>query len=450
MSKKAVLALVLSVSAVGAATLGVTGAIGKTRSAALTPLPSSSCGPIFYKGSGSQQYLIASDLPLQGAGRSQNLAMQKAIQYILTLQKFKAGKYSIGYQGCDDSTAQTGAWDSAKCSANGRAYAANKAVLGVLGTFNSGCAKLEVPILNRAPGGQVAMLSSANTNVGLTHKAPWNDPGEPGIYYPTGVRNYARVAASDDYQGPAAVNLLQSKAFKLSQGKKFAPIKNVYILHDNQTFGKGVAQAFEAKAKAKGIKVLGFEPWDAKATSYEAIAERIKGTGAQSVYLGGIVCNNGVKLLKDLRSVLGAKPVFVGPDGWTPYEATLKAGSAALGMYISYAGLPLEIIQKSKTGKAFIKSFSKFLKLPKGQLPPPYSVYQAQSAQVMLTAIANSNGTRGSVTKALFKVQVKNGIMGTFHFDRNGDIVPTKAISFDQLRGTNGVPVYAVILKVGG
>ena len=186
------------------------------------------------------------------------------------------------------------------------------------------------------------MLSSANTNVGLTHKAPWNSPGEPKIYYPTGVRNYARVAATDDYQGPAGVSLLQSKAFKLAQGKKFKPVRNVFIVHDNQTFGKGVAQAFQARAKASGLKVLGFVPWDAKATSYEAIGEQIKASGAQSVYLGGIVCNNGVKLLKDLRAVVGPNVVFVGPDGWTPYSATLDAGSAAQGMYISYAGQPLE------------------------------------------------------------------------------------------------------------
>jgi branched-chain amino acid transport system substrate-binding protein len=410
-------------------------------------LPSSSCGPVFYKGSGSPQYLIATDLPLQGAGRAQLLAMQQAVQYVLEKQyNFKAGKYTIGYQGCDDSTAQTGAWDPAKCSSNARAYAAEKTLLGVLGTFNSGCAKLEVPILNRAPGGALAMLSSANTNVGLTHYAPWNNPGEPKIYYPTGVRNYARVAATDDFQGPAAVDLLQSKAFRLAQGKRFSPIKNVYILHDNQTFGKGVAQAFEVKAKAKGLKVLGFEPWDAKATSYEAIGERIKNTGAQSVYLGGIVCNNGVKLIKDLRAVLGDRVVFVGPDGWTPYSATLGAGSAAQGMYISYAGLPLEKL--GPTGKKFLAAFGKFLHLPKGELPPPYSVYQAQAAQIMLNAIARSNGTRASVVKEMFKTKVKNGIMGTFNFDKNGDIVPFKAISFDQLRGKAGVPVYAVILQV--
>jgi branched-chain amino acid transport system substrate-binding protein len=434
-------AAVLSIVAVG------TGGVFKPSAQSATPLPSAACGPVYYKGSGKPKYLIASDLPLQGAGRAQNLAMGKAIQYVLDKQyHFKAGKYTIGYQACDDSTAQAAAWDAAKCTSNGRAYAANTSLLGVLGTFNSGCSKLIIPLANRAPGGPLAMLSVANTGVGLTHTAPWTSPGEPGVYYPTGKRNYVRVAASDDYQGPAAVDLLLSKAFKLAQGKKFSPIKDVYILHDNQTFGKGVAEAFKLRAEQEGIKVLGFEPWDSKATSYEAIGNRIKATNADSVYLGGIVCNNGAKLLKDLRAVLGTGPVFVGPDGWTPYSATLAAGSAAQNMYVSYAGLPLEKLGPS--GKKFIKAFSKYLHLKKGELPPPYAVYQAQGAQVMLEAIKRSNGTHASVTSQLFKTRVVKGIMGTFHFDKNGDIVPTKAISFDQLRGDTGVPVFAVILKV--
>lgn len=406
------------------------------KSSAVSPLPSSSCGPLFYQGEGSPDFIIASDLPLQGAGRAQNLAMGQAVRYVLAEQyKFKAGKYKIAYQECDDSTAQKGGWDSAKCSANARAYANNKSVIGVLGTFNSGCSKLIIPILNRAPGGSVAMLSTANTGVGLTHFAPWNDAGEPGIYYPTGKRNYARVAASDDFQGPAAADLL----------KQLTKVKSVYVVHDNQTFGKGVANAFQQRAKKLGIKVLGFEPWDATATDYTAIGQKIKDSGAQSVYLGGIVCNNGVKLIKDLRSVVGKKPVFVAPDGFTPYSATLGAGSAAQGMYISYAGLPLSKL--TATGKKFMVGLRSYAKL-KGQIPP-YAVYQGQATQVMLDAIARSSGTRASVTAEMFKTNVKNGIMGSFRFDKNGDIVPTKAISFDKLVGKTGVYAFVVITKVG-
>ena len=437
MSKRKFLALGSTMAAAALAAVLVTGAVGKTSPKGATVLPSATCGPVFYKGPGKPKFLIASDLPLQGAGRAQNLAMGQSIRYVLQTQyKFKAGKYTIGYQECDDSTAQAGRYDPATCSSNARSYANDKSVIGVLGTFNSGCSKLEIPILNRAPGGSVAMVSSANTAVGLTHFASWNDPGEPGIYYPTGKRNYVRVAASDDYQGPAAAGLLKS----------LTKAKSVYVLNDNTTFGKGVASAFAVKAKAVGIKVIANEPWDTNATDYTAIGQRIKNSGAQAVYLGGIVCSNGVKLLKDLRSVIGPKPTFVGPDGWTPYSATLGAGAAAEGMYISYAGQPLQKL--GKTGKTFIAGLRKYAHI-KGQMPP-YAVYQGQSAQVLLDAIGRSNGTRGSVSAQLFKTNVKNGIMGTFHFDKNGDIVPFKWISFDKLNSSGGEYAYVVVTKVKG
>jgi branched-chain amino acid transport system substrate-binding protein len=403
-------------------------------SSAPSVLPKSACGPVFYQGSGSPQYLIASDLPLQGAGRAQLLAIQKAIQFVLQRQyKFRAGRYTIGYQGCDDSTAQRAAWDSAKCTSNARAYAAERTLLGVVGTFNSGCAKLIIPILNRAPNGPLGMVSPANTAVELTHTASWTAPGEPGVYYPTGKRNYVRVAASDDYQGPAAADVLK-------QLKR----RSVFVLHDNETFGKGVANAFRQRARRLGIRVLGFAPWDAKATSYEALGEQIAGTKAQSVYFGGIVCNNGVKLLKDIRAAVGRGPTFIGPDGWTPYSATLGAGAAAQGMLITYAGQPLSKL--GPTGKKFLRDFRAYSKI-KGQMPP-YAVYGAQAAVVLLEAIRRSNGTRASVTTQLFRTNIKNGIMGTFRFDKNGNIIPDKWISVDRLKGKTGTYFTAIVTRV--
>jgi len=250
--------LIAAVAALSVVASSYGGSSAPAKASKAGKLPSSACSSVFYKGGGSPQFLIASDLPLQGAGRAQPISINKAIQYVLEKEyKFKAGKYSVGFQGCDDATAQTGGWDSAKCSSNGRAYAAEKTLRGIIGTFNSGCAKLILPLVNRAPGGAIAMLSPANTAIGLTHKkTPGSDPGEPQKYYPTGVRNYVRVATSDDFQGPAGAALLK-------QLKK----TSVYILHDNQTFGKGVALAFQGKAKALGISVKGFEAWDSKAAS---------------------------------------------------------------------------------------------------------------------------------------------------------------------------------------
>src|SRR3712207_2454837 len=131
-------------------------------------LPSASCSQIYYEGEGEPDAVIASDLPLQGANRALTTEMVEAIKFILRKRDFTAGDLKIGYQSCDDSTAQAGSWDSAKCTQNARAYAQNESMIGLIGTFNSGCAKLVIPVLNRAPNGPVAMVSPANTYPGLT------------------------------------------------------------------------------------------------------------------------------------------------------------------------------------------------------------------------------------------------------------------------------------------
>ncbi len=164
MKRRAIVGVAVAIAATLALVAAASSSVG--RSAAPTSrqdLPSASCSKVVYGGSGSPQFLIASDFPLQGAAREQLKQMSKAIEFILKQHNYKAGKYTIGYQSCDDSTAQTGDWDSARCSANARAYASEKKVIGVIGTFNLGCAKLIIPVLNRVAGGPLAMISPANS-----------------------------------------------------------------------------------------------------------------------------------------------------------------------------------------------------------------------------------------------------------------------------------------------
>src|ERR671934_799972 len=308
-----------------------------------TPLPAASCSGIV---NGSGQVLVASDLPLEGSGRTQTAQMTRAIKFILTQHGWKAGKYTLAYQSCDDATAQAGKWDSGKCSTNANAYAQDQDVVGVIGTFNSGCAEIEIPVLNRASNGPVAIISPANTYVGLTHGGPGTAAGEPNKYYPTGKRNYARVVAADDYQGAADALLAKSLG-----------IKKIFILNDKEAYGQGVASNFRNAAKKLGIKISNFTAWDGKASSYEALAVRIKSSGARGVFLGGLICENGGKLIKDVRA--GAPGVhIIAPDGFTPVSAVVQgAGNAANGMTVSVAGLPNEKLPA--TGKKFVSSFKK-------------------------------------------------------------------------------------------
>jgi branched-chain amino acid transport system substrate-binding protein len=395
--------LILATGTLVLATVGS----GGTSAKQAQPLPASSCAPLVYKGSGTPKYLIASDLPRQGAQRTQSTQMAQAIQFVLAGAGWKAGPYTIGYQDCDDSTAQAGKWDSAKCSANGNAYARNKDLIGVIGTFNSGCAEIIVPILNRASGGPVGMISPANTYTGLTAKGPGTAAGEPGKYYPTGKRNYARVVAQDQYQGAADALLAQR-----------VNAKKVYILNDKEAYGLGVAINFRNVAKKLGIDVLGFDAFDPKASSYVALASKIKGKGATGVFIGGLVCENGGKLIKDLRSTLGPKVKLLLPDGFTPITSTVEgAGAAAENAFVSVAGIPNS--QLKGPGKAFYTAFKASLK---GKPVAEYAVYAAQAAVAMLSAISRSDGTRASVTDQIFKTNLKNSITGNLAFTSAGDV----------------------------
>ncbi len=372
-----------------------------------TALPAASCGAIRYEGEGSPELLIASDLPLQGANRALTTEMADAIEFILAQQDFKVGDKTIGYQSCDDATAQAGSWDSAKCSANARSYANNQSVVGVVGTFNSGCAKLEIPVANRAPNGPLAYVSPANTYPGLTISGPGTESGEPDNYYPTGQRNYARVVWNDQFQGAADAEFAESLG-----------LKKVYVLTDKETYGNGIATLFGQYAKKLGIEILPSRPeaWDKKASSYDAIASKIKSSGADAVFLGGIICNNGGKLIKDLRTALGPDVTIFGPDGWTPISATIEgAGGAAEGMYITQPGIPND--QLTGAGKQFVDDFTAKI----GHAPDPYTSYAAQATQVLLSAIEKADGERSEVAANLTNLDVTGGVLGDFKIDENGD-----------------------------
>jgi branched-chain amino acid transport system substrate-binding protein len=380
------------------------GSGGKGSSAGLTALPASSCSAIQSGGTGKAKYLIASDLPLQGSGRTQTIQMTKAIAFVLKQHNWKAGRYELAYQSCDDATAQAGKWDSGKESANANAFANDPNVVGVIGTFNSGAAEIAIPILNRASTGPVAMVSPANTYVGLTHGGPGTAAGEPDKYYPSGKRNYIRIVAADDFQGAADAMLVQQ-----------LNLKKVFILNDKEAYGLGVASNFRNAAKKLGIAIAGFTAWDGKASSYEALATKIKSSGADAVFLGGLICENGGKLIKDIHSAAPGVQIMV-PDGFTPVSAVVQeAGSSAEGATVSVAGLPNS--QLKGAGKQFVSAFTKAA----GGAPDPYSVYAAQAAEVLVTAIQKSDGSRADVAAKLFETNVTNGILGTFKIDANGD-----------------------------
>ncbi len=426
--------LCLLVLAVGALALVAAGCGGSKKKSGgggnVTALPASSCGPIQYGGGGKADYLVASDFPLQGGSREQTTQINKAIVYVLEQNKWKAGDKKIAFQACDDASAQLAKWDPSKCSANANAYKGNASLIGVVGTFNSGCAAIEIPVLNQAPNGGIQMISPANTYGCLTEPCAGNEPEK---YYPSGKRTYARVAPSDPNQGAVDAKFLSSKG-----------VKSVYILNDKEAYGLGVAKNFQGAAKALGIKILGFAAFDYKSANFQATFTKIKATNPDAIFIGGLIDENSGQLINDKVQILGPNTdspskgvMLMLPDGFTTdsiFKRSEGGTPNAKGAYFSVAGVGID--KYKGAALAFINGFKAKLG---GKPVDPYAILGAQAAQVMFDAIDKSDGTRSSVTDQVYKTNVKNGLIGDFSLNANGDLTGASgaATLFTIYQGTN-------------
>ena len=146
---------------------------------------------------------------------------------------------------------------------------------------------------------------------------------------------------------------------------------------------------------------------------------QIGNSGADAVFLGGLIDENGAKVIRDKVAVLGPNDgdvKLLAPDGFTTQQTIDEAGEAAAGMYMSVAGVPID--EFTGEGATFAEEFGATLG---GQPIDPYAIYGAQAARILLDAIAESDGSRQSVIENLFNTTVENGYLGNFEINENGD-----------------------------
>ena len=343
---------------------------------------------------------IYSSLPLTGSSAGQTTTIVNAINLALEQQTNGGlvcdGKVKIEYTSLDDATAAAGKWDEAKEQENANKAVADAATMVYIGTFNSGAARISIPILNQAG---IVMISPANTADDLTAGA------DTAKYYPNGTRNYTRVVARDEFQG----------AFAAKWAAKLGA-KNVYILDDTEIYGKGVADQFEKNAAGNGLTVVGRDGIDGKASDYKALATKIAGTSPDLIYFGGITQNNAGQLLKDIRAA-GITAMFMGPDGILESAFIEAAGAdVAEGVYGTIAGSPRAKLPEA--GQKFYTDYNaKFQSEPEA-----YAIYGFEAASVAIKAISTvCKADRAAILNAVYTTKDFNGVLGTWSFDANGD-----------------------------
>jgi branched-chain amino acid transport system substrate-binding protein len=343
--------------------------------------------------------------PMQGAMIPEGTAMKRAVDLAVEHAGSMVAGYRIEVVNLDDASPVTGSWDGTVEAENAQKAIADADAMVYIATYNSGAAKVSMPITNKAGMAQVTV---ANTYPGLTK--PRNAPGEPGIYRPTGQVNYFRAHPSDDIQGAAAAKLAECLGFK-----------RVFILDDRQLYGKGIADVFAKTAKELGLQVVGHEGVESVDIDFRALLTKVRAVNPNLVYGGFVIDSGGPQVIQQMKALglFDAGVKFMGPDGLFSPALVEQATPAAVNnnVYMTFAGLPSDQLP-TEVGKRFYADYkAKYKEEPIG-----WAMYAYQATIVTVDAMKRAGAKdRARILDALRQTKNFEGITGRFSFDENGD-----------------------------
>jgi branched-chain amino acid transport system substrate-binding protein len=324
--------------------------------------------------------------------------------------------YKIVVTPYDDGSATAGQYDPAQAATNARKMVSNKATVAAIGPQMSGAGKAMAPILSQ---GDLATITPSSTNPDITN------PKFADQFRPAGKAIYFRTVTTDAFQGPNMANFMAEKL----------GVKNVYVLDDSGAYGVGLADAFQAQAEKKGMKILGRDRLDPKAADYSAVLTKIKSLNPQALYYGG-VGQAGIKLAKQAYDII---PTVIKAGGDGVYGATFLTGAgfpAVQGWYATIASPHLT--GGDAKAQQFVKAFTGRF----GVAPEDYSITAYDAALVIIDAVKRvaASGkpvTRDAVRDAIQTAKVPT-IQGMVSFDANGDLADRTVSVFQIKQDTSG------------
>jgi branched-chain amino acid transport system substrate-binding protein len=354
-------------------------------------------------GGESTTLTIYSSFPLQGTSRPQSEAMVNGITLAVEEANGRAGKFKVKYVSLDDSTAAAGKWEPGQVASNARKAVQDDSAIAYIGESNSGATAISVPITN---DGGLLQISPSSTYVGLT-RSEGAAPGEPDKYYPTGQRTFGRVMPPDHVDAQAQVTY-----------QKELGCQRLYVLNDQETYGRGVADLVAALAPRLGIEVLSNDGLDIKAPNFRAVAQKIKDAGADCMFYGATTANATTSVWRDVNVANPDMKLF-GPAGMADSAFTGEIPESAQRMtYLTSPTIDPKLYPPS--GRAFFKAYEKRF----GQQPESYAIYGYEAMELALTAIEHAGdkgNDRQAVIDAFFEISNRDSVFGRYSIDPNGD-----------------------------
>ena len=372
---------------------------------------------------------IGVDLPVSGADASIGIPTQNGA--VLAIEEanakgFSGGKFKLAPALLDD--AVQGKHDPAAGAQNVKTFIADNDVLGMVGPFNSNVAKSEIPLTNDAG---LVQISPSNTSDALTV----GDAAKALRSSHPDTIAYFRVCTNDTNQGGALA--------QFARKQKYA---KAFIIDDNETYGKGLADSFEAHFKNLGGASLGHEHITANQQDFKALLTKVKSSSPDVVFFGGTTSTGGGLIRRQMGDVGMSKVGYMGGDGISDPEFLTTAGSMADGAFFSVAAPDAT---KLDTAKAFVAAYKTRFKQNVGG----YSASAYAATNVIIAAIAKAaaadGGKEPTRAEVLANVAATSNFaspIGRITFDKNGDLL-SPALTLQEVNGGKVVTVDVITVK---
>src|SRR4030088_2734812 len=248
------------------------------------------------------------------------------------------------------------------------------------------CSSSSIPASEAYADGNVLQITPASTNPLFTERKLWN---------------VARVCGRDDQQGLVAADYIA----------KFYKGKNVAILNDKTTYGKGLADETKKALNKAGFTEKMFESYNKGDKDFTAIVSRMKRDNIDLVYVGGYHQESGL-IGRQMRDQ-GLKTVLMAGDALADKEFASITGPAGEGTLFTFGPDP----RNKPTAKAIVDRFKSKKIDPEG-----YTLYTYAAMQIWSQAVAKAKTTDPKKVMDTIKAGSWDTVIGKLEFDAKGDI----------------------------
>lgn len=383
----------------------------------------SGCGSVSGTASAiGNQLTVYSSLPLQGVSGGVSQQIVNGEKLALYQAGGHVGSFKISYDSQDDSNTTTGEWDPSVTAANAKTAANDPSTIAYLGDYNSAATAISLPLINAAG---ILQISPASPYGGLTSSL-YAGQDEPGRFYLSGKRNFARLQPGD--RGQARAQILTMRG--LGVGK-------VYVIDDQDPFELPLAQMVVADAEADGIQVAAHDSIDTTATTnFAGEAQKVAQSGAEAVFFAGGTTPETVALWQQLHSA-DPRLWLLGPSTMVnaTFTTAIGAGPAARTLLTTPV---LPVSRYPALARPVLAAYRRRF----GEQPEAYALFGYAAMNLTLDSIrrAGAHGNdRQAVIHALFSARERDSVIGRYAIEPDGE---TTLASYGVDRVSAGKPVF--------